>query len=80
MKTLIEMSPEHYDLFVAELDIKSREYTTLKNGVVATEANNPARTITILCDRDEAIDLLEAADRRYPAAVPAIQVALDLSR
>jgi hypothetical protein len=76
MKTLIEMPPEHYDLFVAELDIKSPEYTTLKNGVV----DAADRVVTILCDREEAMDLLEAADRRYPAAVPAIKNALELAR
>lgn len=82
VKVLIEMEPVHYDLFVAECDIKSREYSVLKNAVVAkitTEAEGQ-RTVEILCEREEALQLLEAAGRVYPEAVPTIRRGIDLAR
>ena len=76
VKILIEMSPENYELFVAECDITSRDYMVLKNGVVAREGTDTGRVVRILCDQDEAVGLLEIATRRYPA----IREALDLAR
>lgn len=78
MKALIEMSRERYDLFVAELDIKSPAYTILKNNIVpqGQRAARDAQTIEILCDKEEADLLLDAARRLYPAAVPEIQKAI----
>lgn len=78
MKILIEMSPEHYDLFVAECDITSREYSILKNGVVAREPKEDKPVIEILCDKDEVDRLLDAAKRRYPEALPAIRAGSEL--
>jgi hypothetical protein len=80
VKILIEMSPENYELFVAECDITSRDYMVLKNGVVAREGTDTGRVVRILCDQDEAVGLLEIATRRYPEAVPAVREALDLAR
>ena len=67
------MSSEDYELFVAECDITSREYTILKNSIVASDQSDGSerKTIEILCDKDEAA-LLEAAIRLYPKAAPAI--------
>jgi hypothetical protein len=82
MKVLIKMSQEHYDLFVAECDITSREYTILKNGIVTRDQQTGAdrRTIEILCDREEADQLLDTATRLYPDAVPEIEKAIASSR
>ena len=81
MKVLIEISPEQYDLLVAECDIKSREYTILKNGVVARNIRDGVsrRIVEILCDEDEATELLKAARQFYPDAVPAIKQSLELT-
>lgn len=78
MKILIDMSPEDYDLFIAECDIKSPAYTILKNAVIAhdPQADPERRSIKILCDEEEAFQLLEAAKRLYPNALPALQRAL----
>jgi hypothetical protein len=78
MKVLIEMPREHYDLFAAELDIKSPAYTVLKNGIVpkSQKAAGGARTIEILCEKEEADLLLDAAHRHYPAAAPSIAEAI----
>lgn len=80
MRTLIEMPTEHYDLFLAECDITSREYSILKNGLVLrTDNSGEKRVIEILCDKEEADRLLDAARRLYPKAVPAIEARLDLA-
>jgi len=78
MKALIEMSREHYDLFAAELDITSREYSILKNNIASggPETGRDRRTIEILCDEEEARLLLAAAKRLCPAAAPAIESAV----
>jgi len=79
---LIEMSRERYDLFVAELDIKSPAYTILKNNIVpkGRPTARDAQTIEILCDKEEAELLLDAARRLYPAAAPDIEKAIDRAR
>lgn len=80
MNILIEIPAEHYDLFVAECDIKSREYSILKNGIIAKDRNSgDPRVIQILCDEKEAKMLLDAAMRLYPAVMPTIKDTLDLA-
>lgn len=80
MKILIKIPPEHYDLFVAECDITSREYSILKNAVVARDISEDKRVIEILCDTEEADRLLDLAKRRYPEVVPSIRAGLDPAR
>jgi hypothetical protein len=82
MKVLIEMSREHYDLFVADLDITSREYSILKNNIVARDPKTglDRPTIEILCELEEAELLLAAATRLYPAAAPVIARAIARAR
>jgi len=82
MNVPIEMSREHYDLFVAELDIKSPAYTVLKNNIVSQDRQTARdeRTIEILCDLEEADLLLVAATRFYPAAAPVIAKAITRAR
>jgi len=78
VKILIEFSPGHYELFVAECDIRSREYSILKNAVVLKDQNSDEkRVIEILCDKEEAERLLDAAGRLYPKAIPAIEAGMD---
>lgn len=74
------LPPEHYDLFVAECDITSREYSILKNAVVARDISEDKRVIEILCDTEEADRLLDLAKRRYPEVVPSIRAGLDPAR
>jgi hypothetical protein len=82
VKVLIEITPERYELFLAECDITSREYTILKNGVISRDQSDgrDRRVIEILCDEDEATQLLDAAARLYPDAAPAIAKGLDVAR
>jgi hypothetical protein len=80
VKILIKIPPEHYDLFVAECDITSREYSILKNAVVARDISDDKRVIEILCDTEEADRLLDLAKRRYPEVVPSIRAGLDPAR
>ena len=51
-----------------------RGYTILKNGIVALDQSEgrDRETIEILCDKDEAVLLFDAANRLYPQAAPAI--------
>jgi len=79
MKTLIEMSPEHYDHFVAKCDVASREYSILMSGVVRNQESRDRGEIEIVCDREEAVRLLEAASRLCPEAAPVIKAGLDLA-
>ena len=77
---MIQLPPEHYDLFVAACDITSPEYTVLKNNIVATlQSSEEPPTVDILCDLDEAKLLLETAKRLYPEAAPFIEDALSVT-
>ena len=77
MKVLIELSPEQYELFVAECDITSPEYTILKNAVVARgDGAAEQRTVRIFCDESEGRQLLDAAQRLFPSATEPIANAL----
>ncbi len=82
MKALIQIPRKHYDIFAAELDITSREYSILKNNiVVGGPETGPAQpTIEILCDDEEAELLLDAATRVFPAALPKIKKAIARAR
>jgi hypothetical protein len=76
------MFPEDYDLLVAECDITSREYTILKNGILTSDQSEDyeRETIEILCEKGEADLLLDAANRLYPQAAPAIANGIALAR
>jgi len=77
---MIQLPPEHYDLFVAACDITSPEYTILKNNIVATQqSSEEPPTVDVLCDLDEAKLLLETAKRLYPEAAPIIEDALSVA-
>jgi hypothetical protein len=81
VKLVIAISPEHYDPFLKECEIGSREYTSLKNAIVALSSNDghERRIIQILCDEDEAAHLLDAANRLYPEAAQAILAGMNLT-
>jgi hypothetical protein len=77
---MIQLPPEHYDLFVAACEITSPEYTILKNNIVARhQSSEDQPTVAIMCDMDEAKLLLETAKRLYPEAVPFIEDALSVA-
>ena len=77
---MIQLPPEHYDLFVAACEITSPEYTTLKNNIVARyQSSEEPPMIEIMCDMDEAKLLLETARRLYPEAVPFIEDAMSVA-
>ena len=77
---LIQLPPEHYDLFVAACEITSPEYTILKNNIVARhQSSEEPPMVEIICDMDEAKLLLETARRLYPEAVPFIEDAMNVA-
>jgi hypothetical protein len=79
VNVLIELSPEHYERFIAGCDVASREYSLLKNAVVAAnKSDSEHRVIQIKCDKGAAAILLGAATYLCPEAVPAIKAALTL--
>jgi hypothetical protein len=81
LKILIEMPPEHYDPLVGKCDSESPEYSTLINGMVVRHPDTgEKRVIEILCDKEEAVRLLDTASRLYPEAVPALKAGIDSSR
>lgn len=73
------MSPEDYDLFVTECDIKSPRLFDSQNGIVAhdPQAGCDQPVIQILSDHEEAAQLLDAARRLYPKAMPAIRQGME---
>ena len=77
---MIRLPSEHYELFVAACEITSPEYTILKNNIAARHQNSDEQpTVEIMCDMDEAKQLLETARRLYPEAVPFIEDALSVA-
>ena len=82
MKILVDISSEHYDRILSELDEESRIYAVLKNGLVLHrfEAGNDVRTVEILCDKFHARMILAAAEMYCPEAVAEIEEAIRLSR
>jgi hypothetical protein len=79
---LVDISPEHYDRILSEVDEESRIYAVLKNGLVLHrfEAGNDVRTIEILCDKFHARMILAAAEMYCPEAVAEIEESIRLSR
>ena len=78
LKILVEMTPRHYDLFLAKCDIASREYAILTSGVIISNPDTGERlVVAILCDKEEMVRLLYAATLLYPDAVPDIKTAID---
>jgi hypothetical protein len=78
MKVLIEIPTEHYDLFVAECDPTSQEYSIQKSVNARDQVGEPARRVVqIRCDEEEALTLLGAAFQVYPDVTRAISTAID---
>ncbi len=77
---MIQLPPEHYDLFVAACEITSPEYTILKNNIVARhQSSEEPPMIEIMCDMEEAKLLLETARRLYPESVPFLEDAMSVA-
>ena len=79
---VIAISPEHYYPFLSACEISSTEYMILKNAIVTSSWNDvlERRTIQILCDKDQAAHLLDAANKLYPEAAQAILTGINLAR
>ena len=75
MKTLVEMSKEHFDRLLAKCPVSDREYEIMKNGVITPygETGKSPRTVVILCERTEAKLILDLARRLYPVAARQIR-------
>jgi hypothetical protein len=82
MKVLIELSPQDYDLFVAECHKISRDSAILKQGVVAhlESSGRDRRLIQIVCDEAEVGKLLTTAILLYPEVVGTMRAAIDRAR
>jgi hypothetical protein len=82
VKILLDISPEHYDRILSELDEESRIYAILKTGLVLHhfEAGNDIRTVEILCEKFHERMILAAAEMCCPEAVTEIEEAIRLSR
>jgi hypothetical protein len=75
VKTLVEMSFEHYDRLLAKCPATDREYQILKNGVIAPygETGKSRRVVVLLCEKSEAKLVLDLARRLYPMATREIR-------
>jgi hypothetical protein len=81
LKIVIDIPPEHYEPFVKKCDSESREYSILINGMVVRHPDSGEKqAIEILCDKEEAVRLLDTASRLYPEAIPALKAGIDNSR
>ena len=74
MKSLIEISIEHYESLLKCASDTSPLYSRLRNSV-KTESN----TIAVLCDLDKAEMLRKVAKHFCPEAVPHIEKAISSS-
>ena len=70
MKTLIEMSLNHYHRLLAMCRESNREPEIIRNGL---GAGSDPHTVVIVCKSEEARMILDLATRRYPAAIPRIR-------
>ena len=82
MKTLIEISLDHYDRFMERCDPACRESEILSKGPIVRAPNGShyERIVEIHCEMPEAKILLDAARRVYPVVVSAIGKAISLHR
>jgi hypothetical protein len=78
LKTLIEISLDHYDRFMERCDPACRESEILKKGPIVRppNGNHYERIVEIHCEMPEAKILLDAAKRVYPGVVSAIGKAI----
>lgn len=75
MKTLIEMSLNHYHRLLATCRESNREYEIMRNGLVTkcVRAGSDPHTVVIVCKSEEARMILDLAMRRYPVSIPRIR-------
>lgn len=74
MKTLIEMSLEHYNKLLAKCAASEREYAIMKNGIVMPDSDAAeSRRVAILCESDQAKNILHLVSQLCPEAAPYIQ-------
>ena len=80
MKIMIEMSPEHYDLFLSKVSQGSMAHTLLKNSIVSGGSAKDNRIIEIACEGSEAKILLHIAQEVCPEAAVEIDKGVTLAR
>ena len=75
MKILIEIATAQYDRLLNVIPQDSPVYSILKNGVVVdrSKPSLPRKTIEILCEVEEARELLTVAKQLCPEAAPQIE-------
>jgi len=75
MHLVIEIRLDQYDNFLKRCDITSEAYSILNSGVISRRSKEDhfERVVEIRCRSEEAMALLHAAKRTFPAAVPEIE-------
>jgi hypothetical protein len=82
VEIIIEISLDRYDGFIDKCDQSSRDYETLKNGVIVRRPKEDhfERIVEIKCSVQEAKGLLDLAKQIYPDAAADIEKALAVPR
>jgi hypothetical protein len=78
VKIRLDIPMEAYLLCMTRCGVKSPEYTMLKNGIVARDAEGK-EVVQILVDRERAKRILEMIAQLCPEALPQIQHRLGLA-
>jgi hypothetical protein len=75
VKILIEIFTVQYDRLLRVIPTSSPVYSILKNGVVVDHSKPriPRKTVEILCEVEEARELLAVAKQLCPEAAPQIE-------
>jgi hypothetical protein len=75
VKILIEISTVQYHRLLSAMPQESPVYSILKNGVVVDHSKRSLerKTVEILCELEQARELLEAAKRISPEAAAEIE-------
>ena len=75
MKIVIEIATVQYDRLLSLVPADAPAYSLLKNGVVVdhSKPSIPRKTVEILCEIEEARQLLAVAKQLCPEAAPQIE-------
>jgi hypothetical protein len=75
VKILIEIATVQYDRLLSMVPADAPAYSILKNGVVIdpSKPSIPHKTVHILCEVEEARELLAVAKQLCPEAAPQIE-------
>jgi hypothetical protein len=75
VEILIEIATVQYDRLLTLIPPDAPVYSTLKNGVILdrSKPSIPRKTVEILCEVEEARELLAVAKQLCPEAAPQIE-------